>query len=275
MGQEKGVDIGVHLQYQETKERIIFRHGDSRHMPPHLHDSLEVIYVTDGTLEVGIGTELYHMDAGDIALIFPDVMHHFRVFSEGENYACYIQIPPAACGAFVEKIQKYSPQNPVIDRAAVGEEVCAALKGLSGVSQEEFVLAQAYVQILLAKCLPEMELRLKECSGNDDIVYQAAAYIAANFRESLSLASVASELGVSKYVLSRIFSGIFCCNFNRYLNDARLNYACICLENTNRTITEICLESGFESQRTFNRAFKEQYRMTPREYRKAKCPPGM
>lgn len=90
------MDIGVHLQYQETKERIIFRHGDSRHMPPHLHDSLEVIYVTDGTLEVGIGTELYHMDAGDIALIFPDVMHHFRVFSEGENYACYIQIPPAA-----------------------------------------------------------------------------------------------------------------------------------------------------------------------------------
>lgn len=157
---------------------------------------------------------------------------------------------------------------PVIGKAAIGKEVHAALKELASIRKENFVLAQAYVQILLAKCLPEMELQLKEKRGNDDLVYQTAAYIAANFREGLSLASVASELGVSKYVLSRIFSRTFRCNFNRYLNDARLNYACVCLENTNRSITEICMDSGFGSQRTFNRAFKEQYRMTPREYRK-------
>lgn len=237
-------------------------------MPLHLHDTLEVVYVTDGTLEVGVETKLYHMDAGDIALIFPDVIHHYQVSSEGKNYACFIQIPPALCGAFIERIQKYSPQMPVIGKAAIGKEVHAALKELASIRKENFVLAQAYVQILLAKCLPEMELQLKEKRGNDDLVYQTAAYIAANFREGLSLASVASELGVSKYVLSRIFSRTFRCNFNRYLNDARLNYACVCLENTNRSITEICMDSGFGSQRTFNRAFKEQYRMTPREYRK-------
>ena len=43
---------------------------------------------------------------------------------------------------------------------------------------------------------------------------------------------MAKDLGVSKYVLSRLFSKIFHRNFNQYLNDARLNYACHRLENT-------------------------------------------
>lgn len=30
----------------------------------------------------------------------------------------------------------------------------------------------------------------------------------------------------------------------------------------------ICLDCGFESQRTFNRVFKDRYKITPREYRK-------
>ncbi|MBR1742310.1 MAG: AraC family transcriptional regulator, partial [Lachnospiraceae bacterium] len=40
------------------------------------------------------------------------------------------------------------------------------------------------------------------------------------------------------------------------------------LNYTTLPITEIWLEAGFESQRTFNRVFKEKYHMSPREYRK-------
>ena len=32
-------------------------------------------------------------------------------------------------------------------------------------------------------------------------------------------------------------------------------------------ITNICLDSGFESQRTFNRVFKERYKISPSDYR--------
>ena len=59
-------------------------------------------------------------------------------------------------------------------------------------------------------------------------------------------------------------------NFNQYLNDARLSYACTRLVNSGDTILDICLDSGFDSQRTFNRVFKERYRITPSEYRKIK-----
>ena len=40
------------------------------------------------------------------------------------------------------------------------------------------------------------------------------------------------------------------------------------LENSMDSITNICLDCGFESQRTFNRVFKDRYKITPREYRK-------
>ena len=40
------------------------------------------------------------------------------------------------------------------------------------------------------------------------------------------------------------------------------------LENSQDSITNISLNCGFESQRTFNRAFKDRFKLTPREYRK-------
>ena len=78
---------------------------------------------------------------------------------------------------------------------------------------------------------------------------------------------MADDLGVSKYVLSRLFAKTFHCNFVSYVNGVRLNYAISMLDNTSETITNICYDCGFESQRTFNRVFKERYRITPREYR--------
>ena len=103
--------------------------------------------------------------------------------------------------------------------------------------------------------------------GGKDLIYQTVSYISANFKKKLSLEEMAKDLGVSKYVLSRLFSKIFHRNFNQYLNDARLNYACHRLENTSDSITNICLDSGFESQRTFNRVFKERYKISPSDYR--------
>lgn len=88
-----------------------------------------------------------------------------------------------------------------------------------------------------------------------------------NFKESISLEKMAFDLGVSKYVLSRMFAKTFHCNFCKYVNKIRLNYAAAYLENSDISITELCLECGFDSQRTFNRVFKEEYKITPREYR--------
>ena len=135
-------------------------------------------------------------------------------------------------------------------------------------NEEEFLILQAYLQIVLARCIPLLELDEKSKIGSDDLIYQTVAYISGHFRENVTLDKMAQEIGVSKYAVSRVFSGTFHSNFNQYLNDTRLRYACAKLENTTDSIIEICLDSGFESQRTFNRVFKERYRMSPSVYRK-------
>ena len=204
----------MQLKYVDTKEEIIAVNKKSKHIEPHLHNALEIVCVTSGTLELGVGQELYHMEKGDIGFVFPDIIHHYQVLTPGVNKA-----------------------------------------------------AQAYLQIVLARCIGKLNLVEKSHVGSNDLIYQTVSYISANFKKKLSLEEMAKDLGVSKYVLSRLFSKTFHRNFNQYLNDARLNYACHRLENTSDSITNICLDSGFESQRTFNRVFKERYKISPSDYR--------
>lgn len=54
---------------------------------------MEIVCVTKGTLELGVGQELYHMETGDIGVVFPDVIHHYQVFSSEVNEAVLINAP--------------------------------------------------------------------------------------------------------------------------------------------------------------------------------------
>lgn len=113
-----------------------------------------------------------------------------------------------------------------------------------------------------------MPPHLHEAIGSDDLIYSSVAYVAKNYGSQITLEKMANDLGVSKYVLSRMFAKTFHCNFSKYVNGVRLNNAVTELENSQDSITNICLNCGFESQRTFNRVFKDRYKLTPREYRK-------
>ena len=56
----------MHLTFKETKEEVYAAQRVSKHVSPHLHNALEIVCVTEGTLEMGVGQELYHMEKGDI-----------------------------------------------------------------------------------------------------------------------------------------------------------------------------------------------------------------
>ena len=58
----------MHLTFKETKEEVYAAQRVSKHVSPHLHNALEIVCVTEGTLEMGVGKELYHMEKGDIGL---------------------------------------------------------------------------------------------------------------------------------------------------------------------------------------------------------------
>ena len=255
------------LVYENKDKGISAEWKKTVHMPPHLHEAIEVVYVTNGNIALGVGMELYNMDEGDFSIVFPNVIHHYQVFDEKENKAIFLYIDPAVLSGFLKELQIYSPKNPVLKKENVHPDVVHAIKFLMQNPECTPILAQAYAQIILAYVFTEIPMIDKKSLGSNDLIYNSVEYIAKNFRDEISLEKMAFDLGISKYVLSRMFAKTFHCNFSKYLNGVRLNYAVGALENTQDTITNICFECGFESQRTFNRVFKERYKISPSDYR--------
>ena len=104
----------MHFTFKETKEEVYAAQRVSKHVSPHLHNALEIVCVTEGTLEMGVGQELYHMEKGDVGFVFSDIIHHYQVFSEKTSRADYILVPSSFAGVFEDKIQGYAPEYPCI-----------------------------------------------------------------------------------------------------------------------------------------------------------------
>ena len=96
----------MHLVYEDTKEEILAVERKAKHQPPHLHQTMEIVYVMKGSLELGVGLELFHMEEGDIGLVFPDVIHHCQVFSEQYSEVLHINVPTRTLGTYEELLKK-------------------------------------------------------------------------------------------------------------------------------------------------------------------------
>lgn len=262
-----GVDI-MFLTYENKNSDIVVEWKKPTHFPPHIHEVIEIVYITKGTLELGVGQELYHMEKGDFAVVFPNVIHHYQVFDKGDNKALYMLVSPKFIPNYMDELQRVCPESPVICKEYLHRDIVEAVKSLIDIEKTNTRLIQAYIQMIFAHIFSELKMVEKETIGGEDLIYKSVEYVAKNFRKKISLEQMAYDLGVSKYVLSRLVSKTFHCNFTSYVNRVRLNHAISMLDGTNEPITNICYECGFESQRTFNRVFKERYRVTPREYRK-------
>jgi AraC family transcriptional regulator len=92
-------------------------------------------------------------------------------------------------------------------------------------------------------------------------------YLDSFFGRDLRLDRVASEACLSPYHFHRLFREVFGETPNQYLQRRRLANARELLGSTERTVTEICLEVGFESMTSFSALFRRVYGCSPREFR--------
>lgn len=128
-------------------------------------------------------------------------------------------------------------------------------------------LCGAWIQVVLAYLFPRLTLCEDESPENMDLTYRLVQYIMGHFQEPLTLEELAKKLHVNKYYLSHTFSGRLQMSFREYLNRIRLEYAMQLIRTTGKPLTEIWEDAGFESQRSFNRVFRDAAGMTPKEYR--------
>ena len=110
----------------------------------------------------------------------------------------------------------------------------------------------------------ELETRQEKTSF---LVGQLLDWIAEHYTEDISLKQAAELFGYEYHYLSRLLSKNYNINFKELLNRYRTEKALELLQETDMSITEVALKSGFQSIRNFNLIFKENTGVSPNEYR--------
>ncbi|PHO05672.1 AraC family transcriptional regulator [Rhodobacteraceae bacterium 4F10] len=84
-----------------------------------------------------------------------------------------------------------------------------------------------------------------------------------NLETPISPATIAVDIGISTRQLERIFGRYLNCSPKKYYVDLRLQKARNLLVQTDQSVTEIALASGFESPGHFSRVYRAKFGITP------------
>ena len=255
--------------YFETQNAPIRISGSAPFpFPDHLHMEAELLYLFGGTAAMRVGGALLTLHPGDLCLCFPGVVHSYLESSDAE--ALMMIFSPALFPDFTSRLTRSLPRSPLLtaDRLPADVGLCARQLLLESDQAIDEPVLKGYLQVLLARTVPLLSLagRPPELT---DVSYEILKYLSLHFTEPVTLESLARALNVSRSCISHTFSQRIGANFRTYVNALRVDHACSLLRATDRSVTDIAYACGFESQRTFNRAFFDQYGLTPSQYRRA------
>lgn len=94
-------------------------------------------------------------------------------------------------------------------------------------------------------------------------------FISKNYMDELRLPELASLAGMSSSAFSRFFKLHTGRNISEYIIDLRLGYAARMLVDTDKCISEIGFDCGFNNLSNFNRIFKKKKGCSPSEFRES------
>lgn len=256
------------LPFYENKEQdFLYFSSKNLTFPAHLHSACELLFVMEGSLLVTIQDESRILEKNCAALIFPDTIHSYETMdNECLVFLCIFN--PASVKDYYHLFRKFRPDNPFLPSTQIHPDVSLGIQRILETGLEETSHCIAWLHVILSYLLPAFELVVRKNRENTDITYQVIQYISLHFQEPLTLEHMAKELHFNKSYISRIFSGKLNCGFYDYVNQIRLDYVSHAIRTSDKTLTVLWQEAGFESQRTFNRVFKKVYGMTPTQYRK-------
>ncbi|MBD5459648.1 MAG: AraC family transcriptional regulator [Lachnospiraceae bacterium] len=245
--------------------------------PEHLHDHVEILVVLKGSVVVQIMEKRQELKAGDCAVIFPQQIHSYH--APVDSLARLFIFEDSLTGMYLHSVRKYIPSCPFLTAEMMSGDSALALERLYAISRidrerqggemPDIAICSAWIQVLFALNWSRLAPERRERSEDMELTCQVIQYIMEHFQEPLTLEILAREMHANKYYISNIFSGRLQTNFRRYLNHIRLEHAMQLMKTSSAPLTDIWAEAGFNSQRSFNRAFTEIMGMAPMEYRKS------
>jgi AraC family transcriptional regulator len=142
---------------------------------------------------------------------------------------------------------------------------CSGIEGGAEMSWEEFAVQLAARAVELAN---DVRPRNEEVTASTLArVTRSVRAIERQAEGELNLAAMAREAGLSPYHFLRTFERLTGVTPHQYVRRMRLQKASVRLAREKTKVLDIALDCGFGDVSNFNRAFREEYGMSPRRYR--------
>ena len=274
------IDFGSHVPIKFFLHSI----GDVRR---HWHQSIELLFVLSGTVNITVKNQTWTLKEDDVILINACDIH--SLYSEQAVLAAF-QIKLSMFDSNIEDFDSYrfecnSAGEP--ENSDTAKEKYVNLKRLlarmvyinSSNLQHREVLNKSMAYELLYELLSNYgHKETPKTSGNiaaDAVMHRMREilnYMNAHYASGISLASTADHFFISQAYLSRLFKKYIGINFYDYLTGIRLTHGEDLLLTTDLSIEDIAHKSGFPNSRSFSTAFKKDYQMLPGQYRKKRVP---
>lgn len=258
-------------------------------LPFHCHEEYELIYIVSGKGKEYIGDSMNEYQAGDLMLIGSNTPHlHLCDPTTGKNdkgQRCDIlYFPESIFPANMEHIEEYATIHSLLKENTYGikfqsketiEKVHRAMKSLNNKKGIERIISLYKILDILSTSEKKVnissldfQIPTNHYSLNDPVSH-IYTYLKSNFRNTISLKSIANYTKQNTNSLCRLFKSKTGKTIFYVLNEIRIEYACRLLRHSNLTTAQIAYEVGFNNLSHFNKTFKSFMHQTPTEYKNA------
>lgn len=270
---------------------ILVLHGERWHISDvkadrlHFHNCLEigVCHSHEGNLDFGEQSVPYK--AGDFTLIARNYPHTTYSTQGGRSLWSYIfvdldeffknQAFMSSAGHLLPSLSYYIGSKETSPKLyhyimSVIDEMTNKLSGYA--TSVKGLMAAILIEItrLCEHGMPEPKVL-----NNSSMltIHPALNYIHDNYMHQFPIELLAEMCHLSVTHFRRTFNTIMGTSPLDYINNTRIDHACLLLSGTDASILEISEQVGFHSVSSFNRAFAKAMDTSPREWRK-KCSNG-
>lgn len=282
--QDMGLDPNAVYQELEMTSRYVDTHRDTSYsnarMQLHSHAFFELLYCcSSGGSEYLVGSERYRLQRGDIIFVPPGVSHRpLLPEAMAEPYTRYVLwLSPA----FLEEYARLFPYPFSEKQAHVGLLRTAGTKWehlgdlfRAGVQETEgradgweaAVIGNTMLLLTqIKRATDQRSVRVLKAE-KPELLDQITAFIEKNYPTRFTIGDLSKRFYVSSSTISHLFKQKMGVSFYRYVTQRRLIAAKPLIEK-GTALEEVCRRVGFADYSGFYRAFKQEYGISPRQYR--------
>jgi AraC-like DNA-binding protein len=253
--------------------------------PRHYHQEYELIYIEESVGKLYVGNSITDFRKGDLFLFAPRLIHCFKnpkAYEEIKKDAraiCVFFMPDFLGGDFLRRLQTkmlsilFQKSEFGVQFPKPGPEIIDLLKGmrsaknLGGIVNLLLILDKLSLQKNVTVLSDSMLNKYYYKHSKDDRIDKVMDYVIKNSHNKISAKEIADLVDMSEAGFSRFFKSRTEKNFSGFVNEIRLSEAQKLLIETNKSIQEICIESGYDNLSNFNRQFKVRHNMSPKVFR--------